>query len=258
MLYTAGAVIFALGRPNPWPRTFGFHEIFHVFVILAAVAHFVAMAGWIVMHERVSRLGRRVRRGGIRPATATSRPARSSGRSRAASAASAASMSGCGTGRNTVYAASQARDGRVRPVCAGDRAGPRARRGRRFLVGDLADGLPAEDGSIDVLLEHLRLQARRPPGGAPGIPDEMQRVLSPGGRVVLHLAEPTDGYYGACPPLGDAHAWPHAVLDPVVGAGSVLFTLDELREEFKGSRWSTRSRGARTATCTAPSTSVTR
>jgi hemolysin III len=51
ILYTVGAVIFALGRPNPWPRTFGFHEIFHVFVILAAAAHFVAMAGWIVMHE---------------------------------------------------------------------------------------------------------------------------------------------------------------------------------------------------------------
>src|SRR3954453_2614277 len=48
VLYTIGAVIFALGRPNPWPRTFGFHEIFHVFVILAAAAHFVAMAGWIV------------------------------------------------------------------------------------------------------------------------------------------------------------------------------------------------------------------
>jgi hemolysin III len=51
LLYTAGAVIFALGKPNPWPRVFGFHEIFHVFVILAAVVHFVAMAGWIVMHD---------------------------------------------------------------------------------------------------------------------------------------------------------------------------------------------------------------
>ena len=51
ILYTVGAVIFALGRPNPWPGTFGFHEIFHVFVILAAVSHFVAMAGWIVMHD---------------------------------------------------------------------------------------------------------------------------------------------------------------------------------------------------------------
>jgi hemolysin III len=48
VLYTIGAFIFALGRPNPWPSVFGFHEIFHIFVILAAVAHFVAMAGWIV------------------------------------------------------------------------------------------------------------------------------------------------------------------------------------------------------------------
>ena len=48
VLYTIGAVIFALGRPNPWPLVFGFHEIFHVFVILAAIVHFVAMAAWIV------------------------------------------------------------------------------------------------------------------------------------------------------------------------------------------------------------------
>jgi len=48
VLYTVGAIIFALGRPNPWPKVFGFHEIFHVFVILAAITHFVAMAAWIV------------------------------------------------------------------------------------------------------------------------------------------------------------------------------------------------------------------
>ena len=48
VLYTIGAIVFALGRPNPWPRVFGFHEIFHVFVILAAIAHFIAIAGWIV------------------------------------------------------------------------------------------------------------------------------------------------------------------------------------------------------------------
>jgi hemolysin III len=48
LLYTIGAIIFALGRPNPWPKVFGFHEIFHVFVILAATTHFVAMAAWIV------------------------------------------------------------------------------------------------------------------------------------------------------------------------------------------------------------------
>jgi hemolysin III len=48
VLYTAGAVVYALKRPDPWPRIFGFHEIFHAFVIAAAVVHFVAMAGWVV------------------------------------------------------------------------------------------------------------------------------------------------------------------------------------------------------------------
>ena len=48
ILYTAGAVVYARQRPNPWPATFGFHEIFHAFVIGAAVCHFVAMAGWVV------------------------------------------------------------------------------------------------------------------------------------------------------------------------------------------------------------------
>ena len=47
-LYTAGAVVYAFQRPDPWPRTFGFHEVFHALVIAAAVVHFVAMAGWVI------------------------------------------------------------------------------------------------------------------------------------------------------------------------------------------------------------------
>ena len=43
LLYSAGAVIYALKRPNPWPRVFGYHEIFHALVIAAAVCHFVAV-----------------------------------------------------------------------------------------------------------------------------------------------------------------------------------------------------------------------
>lgn len=49
VLYTIGAVVFAAQRPDPWPRVFGFHEVFHVFVIVAAAAHFVALAGWVVL-----------------------------------------------------------------------------------------------------------------------------------------------------------------------------------------------------------------
>jgi hemolysin III len=47
-LYSIGAAVYALQRPNLWPRTFGFHEVFHALVIAAAVVHFVAMAGWVV------------------------------------------------------------------------------------------------------------------------------------------------------------------------------------------------------------------
>jgi hemolysin III len=48
LLYSAGAVIYAARWPDPWPRTFGFHEIFHALVVAAAVIHFVAMAGWVI------------------------------------------------------------------------------------------------------------------------------------------------------------------------------------------------------------------
>jgi hemolysin III len=48
LLYSAGAIVYARQRPDPWPRTFGFHEVFHALVILAAAAHYVALIGWVV------------------------------------------------------------------------------------------------------------------------------------------------------------------------------------------------------------------
>ena len=48
LLYSVGAAVYALRRPNPWPHTFGFHEVFHALVILAAVTHYVAIAGWVI------------------------------------------------------------------------------------------------------------------------------------------------------------------------------------------------------------------
>jgi hemolysin III len=44
VLYTLGAVVYARQRPDPSPATFGYHEIFHVFVIAAAALHFGAVA----------------------------------------------------------------------------------------------------------------------------------------------------------------------------------------------------------------------
>jgi hemolysin III len=48
LLYTVGALVYARRRPDPRPAVFGFHEVFHVFVIAAAVAHFVAIAAFVV------------------------------------------------------------------------------------------------------------------------------------------------------------------------------------------------------------------
>ena len=47
-LYTIGAMVYATQRPKLWPRTYGFHEVFHTLVIAAALVHFIAMAGWVV------------------------------------------------------------------------------------------------------------------------------------------------------------------------------------------------------------------
>ncbi|MDQ6606243.1 MAG: hemolysin III family protein [Actinomycetota bacterium] len=48
LLYSAGAIIYARQRPDPWPRTFGFHEIFHALVIAAAAAQYVALVVWML------------------------------------------------------------------------------------------------------------------------------------------------------------------------------------------------------------------
>jgi hemolysin III len=43
-LYTIGGVVYGTKRPNPWPRWFGFHEVFHTFTILAFVTHYVGVS----------------------------------------------------------------------------------------------------------------------------------------------------------------------------------------------------------------------
>jgi hemolysin III len=44
--YTAGAVVYARQRPDPSPAIFGYHEVFHVLVVVAALTHFVAVAAF--------------------------------------------------------------------------------------------------------------------------------------------------------------------------------------------------------------------
>ncbi|MFJ4871350.1 hemolysin III family protein [Streptomyces sp. NPDC088757] len=43
LLYSAGAVVYALRRPDPSPRWFGFHEVFHALTVAAFAAHYTAV-----------------------------------------------------------------------------------------------------------------------------------------------------------------------------------------------------------------------
>jgi hemolysin III len=43
VLYTVGIPVLVRGRPNPWPRTFGYHEIWHGFTVAAGVCHFATV-----------------------------------------------------------------------------------------------------------------------------------------------------------------------------------------------------------------------
>jgi hemolysin III len=42
ILYTVGALVYGIKRPNPSPRWFGFHEIFHTLTIAAFISHYIA------------------------------------------------------------------------------------------------------------------------------------------------------------------------------------------------------------------------
>jgi hemolysin III len=48
VLYTAGAVIYARGRPDPVPAVFGYHEVFHLLVIVAAALQYAVIAFWVL------------------------------------------------------------------------------------------------------------------------------------------------------------------------------------------------------------------
>src|SRR6202050_252260 len=44
LLYLVGAIVYASGRPNPWPKVFGYHEVFHTLVLVAAALQYAVIA----------------------------------------------------------------------------------------------------------------------------------------------------------------------------------------------------------------------
>jgi hemolysin III len=48
LAYSAGAVVYAMRRPDPAPDVFGYHELFHALTIVAVACQYVAIAFWVV------------------------------------------------------------------------------------------------------------------------------------------------------------------------------------------------------------------
>jgi hemolysin III len=48
LLYTLGGLAYALRRPNPLPGVFGYHEVFHLFVVVAVALQYSVVAFWVV------------------------------------------------------------------------------------------------------------------------------------------------------------------------------------------------------------------
>jgi len=48
LLYTVGIPVLVLEKPDPWPRTFGYHEVWHTFTVAAAACHFATIALLVV------------------------------------------------------------------------------------------------------------------------------------------------------------------------------------------------------------------
>lgn len=47
-LYTLGGLVYGLRRPNPWPRWLGYHEVFHLLVVLGSVVHYTLIAVYVL------------------------------------------------------------------------------------------------------------------------------------------------------------------------------------------------------------------
>ncbi len=54
LLYTAGGIVYGTKKPNPWPRWFGFHEVFHAFTLGGFLTHFAAVALAVIGYQTVT------------------------------------------------------------------------------------------------------------------------------------------------------------------------------------------------------------
>ncbi|MDZ4278724.1 MAG: hemolysin III family protein [Dehalococcoidia bacterium] len=48
VFYTTGGIVYGLRRPDPWPRVFGYHEVFHALVVAGSAVHYTAIVTYVL------------------------------------------------------------------------------------------------------------------------------------------------------------------------------------------------------------------
>ena len=54
VFFTVGALIYITKKPDPYPGVFGFHEIWHIFVILGCLSHFIMIAAYVALPRLIN------------------------------------------------------------------------------------------------------------------------------------------------------------------------------------------------------------
>ena len=146
---------------------------------------------------------------------------------------------GCGTGRNTRWLAAQeistlGLDWSAEALAQAQSVP--AAGGATFRHGDIRDGLPREDGSVDLVVDTFVYFHQVDATERHRYLRELHRVLRPGGLLLMSLATAEDGFYRRCA-IVEGPTNPAVVLDPVAQVSNLLFTepqfITEISRRFK-------------------------
>lgn len=144
---------------------------------------------------------------------------------------------GCGSGRNAIALASEVK--RVDAIDFSPTALDIARHrpgsdAVTFIHGDVSKPLPFESDSFGLATDIFVYFHQLRDADRAAYRREINRILKPGGILLVSLATDNDGYYSTCDsgPLTDVESSVRLTWDPVAGVGNVLLSYSQLLAEF--------------------------
>ena len=144
---------------------------------------------------------------------------------------------GCGTGRNSLALSAQGFSTTGVDFSQRAIAIARGREGAEhvtFIHGDLTAPLPVKSRSQDLAIDVFVYFHQLGDAERKAYREEIYRVMSPDGVLLVSLATAEDGYYASCPRLapGKSSGGVDLRWDPEAEVGNILLTSEQLVEEF--------------------------